>query len=145
MKKLLAGAAALLILAGCGSSTGKQEAKTCTMDYQGIPTTMKLDAEDNKVTVIEMNMEQDMKQDLSNITDDQKKQVDQIIYSSMGIMGDEEGLTAKADYEGTKVILTIKIDTTKASTDTLKKFSFDGGLKFDDSVKELETAGATCK
>ena len=147
MKKIVAGALALLVLAGCGSSA-KKETKTCTQDLGGSMMSAKMDAEDDVIKTIDMSIDMpssSIPYDISTLTDDQKKQLEDTLISSAGYSNIGEGMSANIEFNDDNVVIHVKIDITKTDAATLKQMNYTKDTKLSDTVKSAEASGATCK
>lgn len=148
MKKLLLTAFAVLVLAGCGSSSGKTETKTCSVTQSGMNMDATFTATDDKVTKASVAVKVDASAlgDMSKLTDDQKKQMEDMVVSKMGIE-EGKGVTLKFDFGEKDITVTVDIDLKEGDKEMLKKLGFDGGtdFKLSDTIKDAEADGATCK
>lgn len=151
MKKLLVSLFAVALLAGCGSSGGgAEESKTCSFSQSGMDMAATFTAKDDKIksTSIKVSMPASMLGgvDLSAITDEEKKQVEEQVLTSYGFK-EGEGLTLKTNFTKEAIEVDINVDLEKSSADALASLGFtdikDASLK--GTVKDAEASGATCK
>lgn len=144
MKKTLVGAAAaLLLLAGCGSSQAEKEVKNCSIEQDGQKIDITLEGTDNVLKTITVGVDIDLGMD---ITEDQKDAMKSMILSSLGF---EEGDDVQVNLESNDGVLSADVvfDASKESQfmQAIGVDSSDPELPLDEMVKEMENQGATCK
>lgn len=145
MKKTLVGAAAaLLLLAGCGSgSPEEKEVKTCSIEQDGQKIDITLEGKDNVLQTITVGVDIDLGMDIS---EDQKDAMKSMILSSLGF---EEGDDVQVNLESNDGVLSADVvfDASKESQfmKAIGVDSSDPELPLDEMVKEMENQGATCK
>lgn len=146
MKKLFVCLCAGVLLAGCGSGGSKEKtSKVCTLDQNGALLTMNLEGEGETVTKADMvvsasyeTMGFESKEAFDALTDDQKKQIEDLLLESANSSGSTEGMDIKTtfDDEGVKITMIYEVG---ALEKTLNATSMD------DMVKEAEKMKMTCK
>ena len=136
MKKLFVAAATVIMLAGCTQNADKKESKTCSIDMSGITMDIKMDATNEVVDNLGMNIKIPgslLGGDASVLTEDNLKTMGNAALKQMNI---EKGTGVET------------FDLKKADANTLKAIGITEEmkeLKLTDAVKNFEAAGATCK
>lgn len=150
MKKLLIAAFAVLVLAGCGSSSKKEETKTCSITEEGMKMDATFTAVDDDVTKAKIAVKMDasaLGADVSKLTDEQKKQVEDMVLSQLGVEAGK-GVDVSAEINEKEIVVSIGLDLKDGDSATLKKLGFGIGedtFKLSETVKEAEADGAVCK
>ena len=151
MKKLLLSLFAVLVLAGCGSNSKKAETKTCSITQAGVPMTFKLDATGNVVEKIKMDVTipgtAAKGVDLTKLSKDDLKTMGNAVIKQLGIE-EGKGVTAEFTVKDKNIVGTVTFDLKEGDASALKKIGITGNaknVKFDDTIKDFEKNGATCK
>ena len=148
MKKIyiLLVVAFLFVTTGCAKEA-KESSKTCTMEEEGLKTVYKLDATDGEINKVSMALAFD-DEAMNNLSAEDQEQFKQAMLDSMGLTDKEyEGISIAFDFKD-KVTITITADLNKASKEDMKKVGFDfenEDMNLDNTVKQMEKDGATCK
>ena len=143
MKKLLCAAFAVLVLAGC-SGGAKTETKTCSMEQSGMKMDATFTAEDDKITKTSVKVTMDLSAaglGDTELTDDQKKQLETAVLSQLGV----EGVNVSAEFKDKNIIATVDVDMKDGDSATLKKLGFGGEASLSKTLEEAKDGGATCK
>ncbi len=148
MKKLLAVLCCGMLLVGCGESKPKAEVTKCSMDLMGMEMAIQVEAVDgiaNKMAYVMTIPESMAGVDFAEITDEEKKQVEEMFVSSMG----DEAMAEKCviTYDDDNMIISMDLDFEK-DKDMIESLAgelpSDEDLKVDSFVTEMEDAGFTC-
>lgn len=136
----------VFVTTGC-TKEAKETSKTCTMEEEGLKTVYKLDATDGEINKVSMALTFD-DESMNNLAEEDQEEFKKIMLDSMGFEDDTyEGMSISFDFSD-KVTITIEADLKKASKEDMEKvgFDFDGAdMSLDNTVKQMETDGATCK
>lgn len=149
MKKLLAAACALLLLAGCGGEP-KTEFKTCSLEMSGMKMDIKMDAEDDVIQTINMDLNIPgtlLGGDASVLSDDDLKTMGDAMLTSLNVK-EGEGISSEFSVNGKDLKAVVSFDLSKASTDVLSTLGISGNkenIKLSETVEQAEKSGATCK
>lgn len=151
MKKLLAVLGLSVLLVGCGGSgTPKEESATCTMDLDGAGSMdVKFDAKDDKIYKANMKVmmtTEQLGQDLSGLTDEEKALFENMITSAIGIESGE-GITTDSKIDDSGLSVIIDLDFEKADASALSSLGFEENtnLSLKDLLKDAASDGAVCK
>lgn len=150
MKKLFVAAATVIMLTGCTQNADKKESKTCSIDMSGITMDIKMDATNEVVDNLGMNIKIPgslLGGDASVLTEDNLKTMGNAALKQMNI---EKGTGVETNFtiEGKDLNAEVTFDLKKADANTLKAIGITEEmkeLKLTDAVKNFEAAGATCK
>ena len=146
-KKLIGAAAALLLLAGCGSSADqepKKETKACTFEESGQELVITLEAEDNLIKTMAISMDVDFGAEL---TDEQLETlVKPMILEQLGV-SEDDGTEVKLENKDGMVHAEIKMDASAdgAFMQSLGIDADESDMQLDDFVEFMEEDGAVCK
>lgn len=150
MKKLLVCLCMGLLLAGCGGSSGKEETKTCTMKVGTIEMAAAVTGKDDAVEKFKMTITYPASmmggQDLSAITDEQKKELEKTVLDQYGIE-EGKGVAVTADFTKEAMAVGVEFDLKDGDAEVLKKIGIEdtSNLKISDFVKQMEEGNATCE
>lgn len=151
MKKLLILATTIFMLAGCsGSNEPKKETKTCSMDVSGLKMDIKLDAENDIIHNLGMNITIPgslFGGDVSVLSENDLKLMGEQVLSQLNVK-QGEGITSNFAIKDKDLSAEVVFDLKKVDQSVLENFGFNGNsdnLKLSDAVKDLEAGGATCK
>lgn len=146
MKKLLCAAFAVFVLAGC-SGGAKTETKTCSLEQSGMKMDATFTAEDDKITKTSVKVTMDLTSaglKDTELTDDQKKQLETAVFSQLGIE-EGKGVDVSADFKDNNIIATVDVDMKEGDASTLKKLGFGVEASLSKTLDEAKEGGATCK
>lgn len=149
MKKLLTAACALMLLTGCGSDT-KKETKTCSMEMAGVEMSIKMDAEDDIIQKINMDLTVSgtlIGGDASILSDEELNTTGNVMLSSLRIE-EGEGISSKFSIDGKDLKAVVDFDLSKADADVLEALGIIGNkdnIKLSETVAEVEKSGASCE
>lgn len=153
MKKLLALASAVLLLAGCGSSSNevKKETKTCSIEDSGLSMAVKMDAEDDIIKNFEFSMVLPSTltgMDASTLSEEALNAAGEAGLSNMGLEKDAKGITTKVSAKEKDLQVTVSVDLNEIEDDVLKKMKLpveSKNSKLSEVVKDAEESEFTCK
>lgn len=154
MKKLLVCLFACIVLVGCGKEEDtkvntdvKKETKVCTMDVDGMDAEVKLDAEDDVITFMTMEMKSpDLGLDGVEITDEFVELIKEQMLKEMDI-DEGKGVDIDVEMQGQSMSIVVKIDMKDGNPLVLNKLGL--GLftdhKLSEVLDEAKEEGITCK
>lgn len=155
MKKLFVCLCACLLLAACGKeetkpttdTDNKKETKVCTTEIDGADTEITVDAEDDVITFITMEMKMpDMGMEGVEITDEFTELIKSQMMKELDIE-EGKGVDVDIDLKNDTMTIIIKIDMKDGNPIVLNKLGL-GALedhKLSDFLDEAEDEGIVCK
>lgn len=144
-KQLIGAAAALLLLAGCGSANEatKKETKACTFKESDQEIVITLEADDNIIKTMTVGIGMDVGVDLN---EEQLAAMKPAILESIGY-DEEDGVEVKLESKDGVLHAEVKMDAS-ADGAFMKSMGIDADesdMKLDEFVQFMEEEGAVCK
>lgn len=149
MKKLIAIACMFFVLTGCSGET-KKESKTCSVEMSGTNVDIKMNAENDIIKTIDMNLiipSSLLGGDASVLKKNDLKTMGDAFLSALNVK-EGEGVSSEFTIDGKNLKAVVKFDLSKNGTNGLSAFGITGNnkdIKLSETVKNAEISGATCK